>query len=122
MPLPKTITYPQDAIDDFIKKPALKMIVFGEDQNLIEIADNLAQKAPTSLERGVLYITSGTTGPIPTALKLAIPELSQLDLSQVKAISVSTKNKIADKVLQGEPVDQVRIDHAYARAGLSEFN
>lgn len=98
------------------------MIVFGEDQKLIEIADQLAQNPSTSVDRGVLYITSGTTGPIPTALSTAIPELSQLDLSQVKAISVSTKNKIADKVMQSDTVDYVRISHAYIRAGSSEFN
>ena len=91
MPLRKTVSYPQDAIDNFIRKPALKMIVFGNNYRLLQIADNLAQNPSTPVDRGVIYITSGSTGPIPIALTIAIPELSNIDLTEVRAISVSSK-------------------------------
>lgn len=119
MPLQKTITHPQEDYHDFIQNPVLKLIVFGDRPDLVKIADDLALDPPTSIDRGVLWLINGV---IPTGLINEASDLSQIDLSQIKAVSVSTKNMVADRILITDSEDYVRVEQAYTKAGLSHFN
>ncbi len=119
MTLQKTVKSPPGSHLEFIQRPILKIVVFGNHESLVEKADNLSLDPPTSVGRGVLWLVDGT---IPQDLLNEAPELAKADTSQQKAAALSTKNKLADTISVDEPDDYVRIDEAFTKAGLPEYN
>jgi hypothetical protein len=119
MTLQKTVKSPPGSHSEFIQRPILKIVVFGDHEGLVEKADNLSLDPPTSVDRGVLWLVNGT---IPPDLVDEVPELAKVDTGQHKAAALSTKNKLADTISLNEPDDYVRIDEAFTKAGLPEYN
>lgn len=115
--LQKTIIVPTADPSTVLDQKILKMVVVVNDSALVEMANNLALKPPTAIDRYVIWYKT----PDFSELKKQYPALPE-DLTQVKAFSLSTKNKVADIITANETIDYVRIDQSYTKAGLPEYN
>lgn len=126
--LKKTIIIPDDdatnaegkpklKISDVVGKPILKMVVLGDSEEVATFASHLAEEPPTAVDRHVIWYKE----PDHSALKLLFKNLDD-NIEGVLAFAVSTKDIVADYVRAGEKIGYTRIDLAYSRAGLSEFN
>lgn len=115
--LQKTTVVPPGNPTSVLNEKIIKMIVVTNDSEFVEKADNLAINAPTAIQRKVIWYKQ----PDWQQLKQMFAELPYNKVD-IKAFSVSTKNKIADVITVNEQADYMRIDEAYTKAGLAEFN
>lgn len=113
----KTIIVPTADPLAILDQKILKMVVISNDSALVEMANNLSLKPPTAIDRYVIWYKA------PDFVELQ-KQFSSLpdDLTQVKAFSLSTKNKVADVIKADETADYVRIDQSFTKAGLPEYN
>jgi len=115
--LAHTIIIPRGNSDPVFNGPnlSLKLVVLGSNPNLAEIANTLAQDAPT-YPRFVIWYKA----PVLSDLQTTFPELNSID--NLKGFSTSTTNKIASKIEGNTTVDFVSVSQAFLTAGLAEFN
>ena len=113
----KTIIVPGGNARDVVGKPILKMVVLGNNEQVAKSASRLALYPPTNTDRYVLWFKN----PSHSELKQLFENLDE-DISNVVAFSVSTKDVVVDYIRTGETIDNVRLDHAYTKAGLREYN
>lgn len=116
MALTKTIIYPDNILEDKLKEKILKMVVLGDKQALVDTADYLAEEPPTNIDRCVIWYKQ----PNFNDLKTRYPELK--NYPDFKAFSLSTTNKVADVLPDNDQEDNARIDAAYTKAGLPQYN
>lgn len=109
MILTKTTTVPPDDPTIILSQPIIKMIVLGDRQAIVQLADDLAQ-APPITDRHVIWFKAGL--PANYQIQFKVP-----DLTNVQAFSLSINNTVGDTIRIGENVDEVRIDSAYTKAG-----
>lgn len=116
MALQKTTIYPDENPSPILNQHILKVVVLGNKVHLVKVADDLAIDPPTAIDRHVIWFKQ----PDPQLLLTLFPGLPQNN--NIKAFSLSTLNNIADIIYNNEPEDYVRVDQAYTRAGLPEYN
>ncbi len=85
---------------------SIKLIVLGNNPNLAEIANTLAQDAPTFPRFVIWYKT-----PVLADLQIHFPELNTLE--NLKGFSASTKNRIAYKIEETTSIDFLSISQAF---------
>lgn len=102
---------------NLLKKRGLKLVIINSDPDFVKKADTVAQQTPMGIERYVIWVKSPDIG----MLRNQIPELPEF-FNTVIAFSLSTINKLALIMSKDEPINELRIDRAYFKAGSSEYN
>ena len=115
--LKKTIIIPGGDANEVVGKPILKMVVLGDNEEVAIIANRLAKYPPTAVDRHVIWYKN----PSHAELKNLFSNIDD-NIDGVVAFAVSTKDLVAEYVRSGETLDNVRLDQAYTKAGLSEYN
>ncbi|ALM49775.1 hypothetical protein AMR72_13215 [Flavobacterium psychrophilum] len=112
----KTCISPDSGINTILNKPILKLVVIGDHEDIVSIADNLALYPPMNTERYVIWY------PLVDAnlLMTKFPGLS--DVGNIVAFSLSKTNKVADIIAANETADYVRIDYSFTKAGAAALN
>jgi|FLOH01.1.fsa_nt_gi hypothetical protein len=114
--LEKTTIVPDGNPNEILELPILKMVVLRVNEQLVQIANDLALYPPI-IDRHVLWFTD----PVENELADLFGNFDE-DFNNILAFSMSTSNMIADYITQGEIIDIVRVEHSYTLAGLEEFN
>lgn len=115
--LQKMIMVPPSNPKTILDQKIIKFIVLVNDESVVVKANNLALDTPANVDRFVIWYKE----PDLTNIKKENPSLPN-DLSLVTAFTLSEINKVADVIMNSETIDYVRIDSAYTKAGLPEFN
>lgn len=115
--LQRTTIYPDQDPLPVMEEPILKLIVLSNDMEIVKNADNLAQSDPTSIGRWVIWMQQKDNDMLETLLN-EVPN----NVDEVVAFALSTVNLVADAILDSEEVDYLRLDEAFTKAGLPEFN
>jgi hypothetical protein len=112
-----TIICNGDIPAEIMNKKCLKLIVLTQDDDFVSKADFLAQEAPMSMERYVVWIKNANID----SIRNQIPNLPER-LSKVVAFSLSTINKLALVINEGDIIDIPGIDYAFILASDLRYN
>jgi hypothetical protein len=116
MTLLKTVIHPDTDPESKLQEPVLKMVILGNKTELVATADYLAEEPPTEVDRWVIWYKN----PDMKALKKKFPVLK--NMPEFKAFSLSTINKVADVITVNDLEDELRVEKAYTKAGLRQYN
>ncbi len=102
---------------EILEKKTLKLIVLTQDEEFVGIADFVAQQAPMGFDRYVVWVKDVDFDSIRTQ----IPHLPE-KLTTVLAFSLSTINKVASFMSEGDIIDIPGIDYLFILAGDIKYN
>jgi nitrate reductase NapAB chaperone NapD len=101
---------------EVLTKQCLKLVILSDDENLVNLADTIAQQEPFGVDRIVVWIHNIDT----TAITNQIPEID--DIENILAFSLSTINKVGMVVTSSSTIDLVELDSAFIEAGKTDRN
>ncbi len=116
MALTRTVINPPEDPAGILGKEALKLIVLGNREPLVEKADYIAGEMPLGVERYVVWYKE----PSFDDLKEKFPELREH--ADFKAFALSTLNKVADVLDSDDREDYFRLDRAFTKASWPQYN
>lgn len=113
----KTLVTETELPLDIISKRCLKLVILSNDESIVEMADKVAQQKPLGVERNVIWIKSPN---ISTIVK-QLPEIGD-SINDCIAFSLSTINKVGLSIDVNSPINFVRLDRAFIKAGKNQNN
>lgn len=116
MTLVKTIVCEGVIPSDVLSRLCLKLIVLTDDEELVSLADTIAQQEPFGVDRIVVWIHNIDT----SVIRDQIPDIDDLD--NIIAFSLSTINKVGMIITSSSIIDLVELDSAFIEAGKTEIN